>query len=125
MSRRERERERELGERVALEAGSEDAIIIAKERKDASVKEKMPGLKKKKGWANNLSICSKNLSFHLDLIHIRAHHMFLHQYPIYKKQKITISTYKLQLEYLVMQPHSFDYLKHSPQIFNYWPIQKL
>ena len=48
MSGRERERERELGERVALEAGSEDAIIIAKERKDASVKEKMPGLKKKR-----------------------------------------------------------------------------
>ena len=44
----ERERERELGERVALEAGSEDAIIIAKEIKDASVKEKMPGLKKKR-----------------------------------------------------------------------------
>ena len=78
-----------------------------------------------KGWTNHLSICSKNLSFHLVLIHIRAHHMFLHQYPIYKKQKITISTYKLQLEYLVMQSHSFDFLKHSPQIFNYWPIQKL
>ena len=87
-------------ERIGGQGGTggwkrKDAITIAKEIKDARVKEKMPGLFKKKkitqkGWVNHLSICSKNLSFYLVLIHIRAHHMFLHQYPICKKQKITI-----------------------------------
>ena len=71
------------------------AITIAKEIKDARVKKK------------------------------KKNRMFLRQYTICKKQKITISTHKLQLEYLPIQVHSFDYLKHSPQIFKYRPMQKL
>ena len=99
MSRRERVR-------IGGEGGTggwkrKVAITIAKEIKDASVKEKMPGLKKKKN------------------------RMFLRQCTICKKQKITISTHKLQLEYLPIQVHRFDYLKHSPQIFKCRPIQKL